>query len=84
MQIKGTVIFDGAGFWPKFDGDGDGDSDGDGDDEQRQRRRRRLRRRKLDLVAVVDSVKFSSKSELSSRFFGRLKFSDVFAACVQR
>ena len=26
-------------------------------------------------VAAIDSVKFSSKSELSSRFFGRLKFS---------
>ena len=26
-------------------------------------------------IAAIDSVKFSSKSELSSRFFGRLKFS---------
>ena len=26
--------------------------------------------------AAIDSVKFSSKSELSSRFFGRLKFSE--------
>ena len=25
-------------------------------------------------IAAIDSVKFSSKSELSSRFFGRLKF----------
>ena len=29
----------------------------------------------IDLIAAIDSVKFSSKSELSSRFFGRLKFS---------
>ena len=28
--------------------------------------------------AAIDSVKFSSKSELSSRFFGRLKFSVLF------
>ena len=28
--------------------------------------------------AAIDSVKFSSKSELSSRFFGRLKFSALF------
>ena len=27
-------------------------------------------------IAAIDSVKFSSKSELSSRFFGRLKFSE--------
>ena len=29
-------------------------------------------------IAAIDSVKFSSKSELSSRFFGRLKFSVLF------
>ena len=29
----------------------------------------------IDLIAAIDSVKFSFKSELSSRFFGRLKFS---------
>ena len=29
-------------------------------------------------MAAIDSVKKSSKSELSSRFFGRLKFSAVF------
>ena len=29
----------------------------------------------IDFIAVIVSVKFSSKSELSSRFFGRLKFS---------
>ena len=28
--------------------------------------------------AAIDSDKFSSKSELSSRFFGRLKFSALF------
>jgi hypothetical protein len=28
----------------------------------------------IDLIAAIDSVKFSSKSELSSRSFGRLKF----------
>ena len=28
----------------------------------------------IDFVAAIDSVKKSSKSELSSRFFGRLKF----------
>ena len=28
----------------------------------------------LEFIAAIDSVKFSSKSELSSRFFGRLKF----------
>ena len=28
--------------------------------------------------AAIDSVKFSSKSELSSRFFGRLKISALF------
>ena len=32
----------------------------------------------IDLIAAIDSVKFSSKSELSSRFFGRLKFSARF------
>ena len=30
------------------------------------------------LGAAIDSDKFSSKSELSSRFFGRLKFSALF------
>ena len=30
------------------------------------------------LDAAIDSDKFSSKSELSSRFFGRLKFSALF------
>ena len=30
------------------------------------------------LGVAIDSVKFSSKSELSSRFFGRLKFSALF------
>ena len=29
-----------------------------------------------DFIAAIRSVKFSSKSELSSRFFGRLKFSE--------
>ena len=28
----------------------------------------------IDFIAAIRSVKFSSKSELSSRFFGRLKF----------
>ena len=28
----------------------------------------------IGFIAAIDSVKFSSKSELSSRFFGRLKF----------
>ena len=60
------------------DGDDD-DSDGDGDDGDDERRWRRRRRRgnffrNLDLVAAVDSVKFLPKSDLSSRFFGRLKF----------
>ena len=32
----------------------------------------------LVFIAAIDSVKFSSKSELSSRFFGRLKFSVLF------
>ena len=30
-------------------------------------------------IAAIDFVKFSSKPELSSRFFGRLKFSAVFS-----
>ena len=32
---------------------------------------------KIDCVQTIDSVKKSSKSEPSSRFFGRLKFSAV-------
>ena len=32
--------------------------------------------------AAIDSVKFSSKSEPSSRFFGRLKTSKIFAAAA--
>ena len=32
----------------------------------------------IDLIAAIDSVKKSSKSELSSRCFGRLKFLAVF------
>ena len=32
----------------------------------------------IDYGAAIDSVKKSSKSELSSRFFGRLKFLVVF------
>ena len=34
----------------------------------------------IDYGAAIDSVQFSSKSELSSRLFGRLKFLDVFSA----
>ena len=34
--------------------------------------------------AAIDFVKFSSKSELSSRFFGRLKFSAVFSGQAGR
>ena len=40
-------------------------------------RRRKLFQMKV-LGAAIDSDKFSSKSELSSRFFGRLKFSALF------
>ena len=32
----------------------------------------------IDFTAAVNSIKFSSKSELSSRFFGRLKFFALF------
>ena len=32
----------------------------------------------VDLIAAMISIKFSSRSELSSRFSGRLKFSVVF------
>ena len=60
---------------------------------RRRRRRRRFRevfaqlfhqtcpKKILEMIvfiAAIDSIKFSSKSELSSRFFGRLKFSKVF------
>ena len=37
---------------------------------------------KLDRLDAVDFVKKSSKSELSSRFSGRLKFLAVFADCA--
>ena len=33
-------------------------------------------------IAAIDSVKFSSKSDLSSRFFGRLNFSAVLGALM--
>ena len=33
-------------------------------------------------IAAIDFVKFSSKSELSSRFFGRLNFSAVLGALM--
>ena len=35
-------------------------------------------------IAAIDFVKFSSKSELSSRFFGRLNFSAVLGALMGR
>ena len=33
----------------------------------------------VDLVAAIDSIKFSSKSEPSARFFGRLKIDSASA-----
>ena len=38
------------------------------------RQRREFFLEMIDYVAAIDSVKKSSKSELSSQFFGRLKF----------
>ena len=40
-----------------------------------RRRRRGKHSEMIDFVTAIDPVQFSSKSELSSRFFGRLKFS---------
>ena len=63
----------------------DGGDDDDGAKVFRRREKKNQRRdifQKLDRLDAVDFVKKSSKSELSSRFFGRLKFSDVFAACA--
>ena len=58
------------------DDEGDGDGDDDGDDGAENFFEN------LDRVDAVDSVRFSSKSELSSRVFGRLKFLAVFADCA--
>ena len=37
----------------------------------------------IDYGAAINSVQFSSKSELSSRFFGRLKFLVIFRSFVR-
>ena len=42
------------------------------------RQRRGKNSEMIDYVTAIDPVQFSSKSELSSRFFGRLKFSALF------
>ena len=56
-------------------------SAGDGDRPRLHQRRRALRRKlfeKVDLVDAIDFIKNLSKSELSSRFFGCLKYSALF------
>ena len=49
------------------------DDDDDDDDDERKIRKKRSLSQMIDQVMTINSVQKSSKSELSSRFFSRLK-----------